>query len=92
MTARQSPSRAEQDQRDTITRMDVTITDVLLPSLKRVEENVLGITNKDLISRQEADAKYVTKADFKPYAVALSVIALGVVGGLVTAFLKVVLK
>ena len=92
MTARQTPSKGEQDQRDTITRMDVTIKEVILPTIKRVDANLEAIASKDYQTRQEADAKYVTKADFRPYAVALSVIALGVVGGLVTAFLKVVLK
>ena len=93
MTAsRQEPSKAEQDQRDSITRMDVQMNEVVIPTMRRMDANIAAITKKDYMTRQEANDTYLTKADFKPYAVTLGVIGLGFVGGLVTAFLRVVLK
>lgn len=64
----------DQEQRDKINRMDVTLSEVIQPALKSLQIDVKTIVQKDFLSRAEADNKYMTKSDFKPYAVAISTV------------------
>jgi hypothetical protein len=89
---KQTLGDANQEQRDTITRMEVTINEVVIPSIKRVEESVTTLTSKDLIGRQEADLKYMTKSDFRPYAVAITTIGGIFLATIAGSLAKLVLK
>lgn len=64
----------DQEQRDKINRMDITLSDVIQPALKSLQVDVKTMVQKDFLTKGEADSKYMTKADFKPYAFAISTV------------------
>lgn len=88
MTDRIQTNAQDQEQRDKINRMDITLSDVIQPALKSLQVDVKTIVQKDFLTRAEADSKYMTKSDFRPYAVALGAIGLAVLGYIVNAVLS----
>lgn len=88
MAGRTQTNAQDQEQRDKINRMDITLVEVIQPALKSLQIDVKTLVQKDFLTRGEADSKYMTKSDFRPYAVALGAIGLAVLGYIVNAVLN----
>jgi len=63
-TNKQTP-KEDQVQRDKINRMDFTITEVILPALTTIKDDVKKIADKDYVTSAEAENKFVSMAVFK---------------------------
>lgn len=92
MAGRTQTNSQDQLQRDAVTRIDITLTDVIQPALKSLQVDVKTIVQKDYLTKAEADVKYVTKADFRPYQVILGTIGTVILGAIALAIAKGILK
>lgn len=92
MAGRTQTNSQDQQQRDAVTRIDITLSDVIQPALKSLQVDVKTIVQKDYLTKAEADVKYVTKSDFRPYQVILGTIGTVILGAIALAIAKGFLK